>query len=101
MFLISSCTIISICCSVKSSGVKQLNKDLNHKPDKVEKFDISLRNLCKTSGTIKVGFTSSALYVEESISANSDFTTKSWSGDWDGTGDFILEFSGVFNIQER
>ena len=23
---------------VKSSGVKQLNKDLNHKPDKVEKF---------------------------------------------------------------
>lgn len=84
---------------VKSSGVKQLNKDLNHKPDKVEKFDISLRYLCKTSGTIKVGFTSSALYVEESISANSDFTTKSWSGDWDGTGDFILEFSGDIYIK--
>lgn len=84
---------------VKSSGVKQLNKDLNHKPDKAEKFDLSLRYLCKTSGTIKVGFTSSALYVEESISANSDFTTKSWSGDWDGTGDFILEFSGDIYIK--
>lgn len=84
---------------VKSSGVKQLNKDLNHKPDKAETFNISLRYLCKTSGTIKVGFTSSALYVEESISANSDFTTKSWSGDWDGTGDFILEFSGDIYIK--
>lgn len=84
---------------IKNSGIRQLNKDLNRKPEKAEKFNISIRYLCKTAGTIKAGFAGSTLYAAESISTNSEFTTRSWSGNWDGTGNFVLEFSGDIYIK--
>lgn len=84
---------------IKNSGITQLNKNLNRKPTKAEKFYVSIQYVCKTSGTIKVGFSGSDLYVEEFLSTNSEFTTAAWSGDWDGKGDFLLEFSGDIYIK--
>lgn len=50
------------------------------------------------AGTLQAGFTGKSLYAEESLNVTDDYKQYSKVAKWDGTGDFILSFSGEILI---
>lgn len=83
---------------IKNSYIRQLNENIK-KPEQPEIFYIGIRYLCKTAGTMIVGFLDQSLYEESQISVNTEFTDKEISGQWDGTGNFSLIFTGNIYIK--
>lgn len=61
---------------------------------------LSLKFLCKRSGTLTIGFEGSAItekslpFTVMQVASSTDWLTYKWSGDWDGKGDFVLKFTG-------
>lgn len=82
---------------LKDSFVKQLNSDLDH-PDKASTFYISFRYLCEATGTLTCGFEGQELYQTVILNPNRQACIFEYSGIWDGTGDFILQFTGDIYI---
>lgn len=82
---------------IKNSFVKQLNSDLDH-PEKSGKFYVSFRYICEGSGTLTCGFEGQELYKAAPIAINRQFRIFEFSGDWDGSGDFLLRFTGDIYI---
>lgn len=82
---------------LKDSFVKQLNSDLNH-PDKASTFYISFRYLCEATGSLTCGFEGQELYQTVILNPNRQARIFEYSGTWDGTGDFILQFTGDIYI---
>lgn len=82
---------------IKNSFVKQLNSDLDH-PEKSGKFYVSFRYICEGSGTLTCGFEGQELYKAVPIAINRQFRIFEFSGDWDGSGDFLLRFTGDIYI---
>lgn len=82
---------------LNNSFIKQLNENLNH-PDKAGKFYLSFRYLCEDAGTLTCGFEGQTLYSSSSILVNNQMKIFSISGDWDGLGDFIMQFTGDIYI---
>ncbi len=79
---------------VKNSHIKQLNSNLKNYPLAPVRFYVSFRYLCDTAGTIECGFEGSSFYRTENIATIRVPKTFQFSGVWDGTGDFIIKFSG-------
>lgn len=82
---------------IKKSYIKQLNKHL-FKPESGRTLYLTVKYFCQTAGTLIAGFEGQELYVEESLETTTDYTEKVFSGSWDGTGDFLLAFSGDIYI---
>ncbi len=82
---------------LKDSFVKQLNSDLNH-PDEASTFYISFRYLCEATGSLTCGFEGQELYQTVILNPNRQARIFEYSGTWDGTGDFILQFTGDIYI---
>ncbi|WP_300877968.1 phage tail protein [uncultured Bacteroides sp.] len=85
------------------TGIKQLNADLANKPaygekDKQGKFFISFRYKVSTAGMLASGFPRQNLYFTERLEPNEEYAMKEYSGTWDGTGDFELNFTGDMYI---
>ena len=61
---------------------------------------LSLKFLCKKSGVLTVGFEGSSVsddtlpYTTFNVASSVDWQIYKWSGKWDGTGDFVLKFTG-------
>lgn len=97
---------------IKNSGVKQLNSYLKNKPDgQLEMPDgtkvwpsyyVSFMYMVKTAGTLTSGFSGQGLYVSKPLAITDTFVQEEFSGKWNGTGDFILNFTGeiyIYNVQ--
>ena len=61
---------------------------------------LSLKFFCKKSGVLTVGFEGSSVsddtlpYTTFNVASSVDWQIYKWSGKWDGTGDFVLKFTG-------
>ena len=97
---------------IKNSGVKQLNSYLKNKPDgQLEMPDgtkvwpsyyVSFMYMVKTAGSLTSGFSGQGLYVSKPLAITDTFVQEEFSGKWNGTGDFILNFTGeiyIYNVQ--
>lgn len=88
---------------IVETGIRQLNADIAKKPEAVggevpNKFYISFRYKVLYAGMLTVGFPDQSLYFSEWLEPTDDFVLKEYSGNWDGTGDFELNFSGGIYI---
>lgn len=93
---------------IKNSGVKQLNSYLKNKPDgQLEMPDgtkvwpsyyVSFMYMVKTAGSLTSGFSGQGLYVSKPLAITDTFVQEEFSGKWNGTGDFILNFTGEIYI---
>ena len=87
---------------IVETGIRQLNADMQRKPvisdEYPNKFHISFRYKVVYAGTLTIGFPDQSLYFSERLEPNEDFILKEYSGTWDGTGDFELNFSGGIYI---
>lgn len=97
---------------IKNSGVKQLNSYLKNKPDgQLEMPDgtkvwpsyyVSFMYMVKTAGMLTSGFSGQGLYVSKPLAITDTFVQEEFSGKWNGTGDFILNYTGeiyIYNVQ--
>lgn len=82
---------------LKDSYVKQPNANLTQ-PAQSGKFYVSLRYICTGSGTLACGFSGQGLYRTASIAINRTARMFEFSGNWDGTGDFLIQFTGDIHI---
>ena len=82
---------------LKDSYVKQPNANLTQ-PAQSGKFYVSLRYICTGSGTLSCGFSGQGLYKTASIAINRTARMFEFSGNWDGTGDFLIQFTGDIHI---
>jgi len=82
---------------LKNSYVKQLNGNITQ-PTKAGKFYVSLRYVCTGTGTLTCGFSGQELYRIAPFALNSNPRMFDFSGDWDGTGDFLIQFTGDIYI---
>lgn len=78
---------------LKDSYVKQMNADLLQ-PGKPGRFYVSLRYICTGSGTLTCGFAGQELHRTVSLAINRTARMFDFSGTWDGSGDFLLQFTG-------
>ena len=78
---------------LKDGYVKQMNADLLQ-PGKPGKFYVSLRYICTGSGTLTCGFAGQELHRTVSLAINRTARMFDFSGTWDGSGDFLLQFTG-------
>lgn len=95
---------------IKNSGIIQLNASLAQKPIytdedrdeignmKLKTFYASFRCHVITPGTLIIGFRGQELYSEVSLSPTDGFIDLEYSGTWDGTGDFVLKYTGDIYI---
>ena len=88
---------------ILSSGIKQSNADLANKPtyeegEEPRKFFISFRYKVATAGTLTIGFPGQNLHFTERLEPSEEYAMKEYSGTWDGTGDFELNFTGDIYI---
>ena len=51
-----------------------------------------------TDGTLKVGFEGKDLYAEEQLTASNTYAQFSKYAEWDGTGDFLISYTGEILI---
>ena len=51
-----------------------------------------------TDGTLKVGFEGKELYAEEQLTAANSYAQYSKYAEWDGTGDFMISYTGEIMI---
>lgn len=83
---------------VKRSYIKQLNKDIT-KPEKGSILYLTIKYHCDAGGTLTAGFSGSAPYVSKAIEAADGFQVLEVSGEWSGSGDFLLQFTGDIYVE--
>lgn len=89
---------------IKNSIIRQLNENLAKKdiqeielPDGNTTFPIfyiSFFCKAKTSGQLSAGFENKELFFTEQLETKDTYDLKSFSGKWDGKGDFVLKYTG-------
>ncbi|MCC8186498.1 MAG: gp58-like family protein [Bacteroides sp.] len=88
---------------IKKTSVKQVNDDLAKCPkeplETIEgevwpTFYVSFKYKCVKRGTLKIGFPGQEFYFTEEIEPTDTFRTKEFFAPWDGTGDFVIDFTG-------
>lgn len=84
---------------IKRSHIRQLNADIT-KPEDGSVIFLTLKYHCAEEGILTAGFSGSAPYVEQVIPAGEGFDMLEISGVWNGTGDFLLKFTGDLYIEQ-
>ena len=89
---------------IKNSGIRQANTDVR-KPEPVTSvLYLTFKYICKGSGTLTVGFECSdqgegrLKFVTEELAESIEAGSREYVGTWDGTGDFVLRFTGDIYI---
>jgi len=82
---------------IKNSFVKQLNSEITV-PQSGGNFFISFKYVCTGTGTLTCGFSGQELYKVAPFALNPNPRMFTFSGNWNGTGDFIMEFTGDIYI---
>lgn len=78
---------------ILNSHIRQYNKDLIQ-PEAGRTLYITVRYRCMQPGILTLGFEGQPLFCSEELTPTDKFVEKVIPGAWDGTGDFILEFTG-------
>lgn len=91
---------------IKNNGIRQANADIK-KPEPTSVLYLTFKFVCKSAGDLTIGFEKPAgtvnpegsiPFVQETIQEGTETETRQYSGTWDGTGDFILCFTGDIYI---
>lgn len=82
---------------IKNSQIRQLNAYLKE-IEKEAVFYISFKYICKEAGTLTCGFEGQKLYTTYELKTHRTPQMFECSGVWDGTGDFLLQFTGDIYI---
>ena len=82
---------------IKNGFIKQLNADIRN-IEKKSTFYVSFKYICKESGNLTCGFKGQKLFYTSEIEVQRTPKVFEFSELWDGSGDFILEFSGEIYI---
>jgi hypothetical protein len=85
---------------IKNSGIRQANADVR-KPEPVTSvLYLTFKFICQSAGTLTVGFEGSAQgegrlpFVQVELAESVETESLEYTGTWDGTGDFVLKFTG-------
>lgn len=88
---------------IKDSYIRQQNEYIR-KPEEDSILYIGFRYVCKEDGVLKIGFDgteeeSDFEIREVKLASSPEYRTFEIDGQWDGEGDFLLEFSGDIYIE--
>ena len=75
-----------------------MNKNIT-KPEKGSILYLTIKYHCDAGGTLTAGFSGSAPYVSKAIEVADGFQVLEVSGEWSGSGDFLLQFTGDIYIE--
>ncbi len=86
---------------IRNAGIRQLNQHIR-KPDSAEStLYLTFRFRCTSPGELTCGFEvdgrpagGTMPFISESIPAGLEFVSRTYSGTWDGLGDFVMAFTG-------
>lgn len=82
---------------IRNSFIKQLNENIK-KISKKAVFYISFKYICKEEGKLTCGFVDQRLYSVTDIATTRTPKMFESSGIWDGSGDFLIQFTGDIYI---
>ena len=91
---IRNCSISQLNDVMNKVGIDFGNEESEQKPY----FSFAFYYKVLTSGTLKVGFSGQELYAEEALSPNGAYVQYSKYAQWDGTGNFVLSYTGEILI---
>lgn len=89
---------------IKNSGIRQANADVRKPDPATSVLYLTFKYICKNGGTLTAGFEGSDQaegrlpFIVESLEENIETQSLEYSGSWDGTGDFVLKFTGDIYI---
>lgn len=89
---------------IKNSGIRQANADIRKPDPATSVLYLTFKYICKSAGTLTAGFEGavqaegSLPFVTEEIAESTETVSLEYSGTWDGTGDFVLRFTGDIYI---
>lgn len=89
---------------IKNSGIRQANVDVRKPEPATSVLYLTFKYICKSAGTLTVGFEGSAQgegclpVVQEELEESIETESREYTGTWDGTGDFVLKFTGDIYI---
>lgn len=89
---------------IKNSGIRQANADVRKPEPTTSVLYLTFKYICKSGGTLTAGFEGSDQaegrlpFIVESLEENIETQSLEYSGSWDGTGDFVLKFTGDIYI---
>lgn len=85
---------------IKNSGIRQENTDVRKPEPATSVLYLTFKYMCKSAGTLTVGFEGSdqgegrLKFVTEELVESIETQSREYTGTWDGTGDFVLKFTG-------
>lgn len=82
---------------LRNSYIKQYNKDL-FQPEPNRTLYLTVKYICREAGILTCGFEGQELFCEETIEPAGEYVEKLISAPWDGSGDFLLKFTGDMYI---
>ncbi|RGN43837.1 MULTISPECIES: hypothetical protein [unclassified Bacteroides] len=82
---------------IRNSFIKQLNENIK-KISKKSVFYISFKYICKEEGKLTCGFVDQRLYSVTDLATTRTPKMFEFSGIWDGSGDFLIQFTGDIYI---
>ncbi len=82
---------------LRNSYIKQYNKDL-FQPEPNRILYLTIKYFCRESGVLSFGFEGQELFCEENIEPTTVYVEKVISAPWEGSGDFLLRFTGDMYI---
>lgn len=89
---------------IKNSGIRQANDDVRKPEPATSVLYLTFKYICKSAGTLTVGFEGSAQgegclpFVQVDLTESIETQSLEYSGTWDGVGDFVLKFTGDIYI---
>lgn len=83
---------------IKNNNVKQVNSDFFDRPKDNTICYISFHYKCIRGGNLTIGCMDKSLYFTERVDVSTDYAVKEFSAEWDGTGDFVVSFTGEIYI---
>lgn len=85
---------------IKNSGIRQANADVRKPEPATSVLYLTFKYICKSAGTLTVGFEGSAQgegrlpFAQVELAESIETESLEYTGTWDGTGDFVLKFTG-------
>lgn len=90
---------------IKYSGIRQFNEYIRKPEDPDSVLYLSFKFICKTGGKLNCGFQrpgepmeGELQFISETIDAGQEFEIRTYSGTWNGEGDFLITFTGDIYI---
>lgn len=85
---------------IKNSGIRQANADVRKPEPATSVLYLTFKYICKSAGTLTVGFEGSAQgegrlpSIQAELTESVETESLEYTGTWDGVGDFVLKFTG-------